>query len=227
VRIADEIVDTYRGNDARELLDELEADTYRSIGSGYSANPVVHAYALTARTFEIEKPVIEAFFASMRMDITGYENIPENYEKYVYGSAEAVGLMCLSAFVEGDKTKYVELSDGARALGAAYQKINFLRDLASDKSELNRWYFPGSTYQTFDDEDKRLIVQDIQQDISAARVALEKLPRSSRRAVNLSLAYYDLLLRRLESANVDELKQRRLRVPDARKIALYVKAKLS
>lgn len=153
VRIADEIVDTYRGNDARELLDELETDTYRSIGSGYSANPVVHAYALTARTFGIERPVIEAFFSSMRMDITGYENTPENYERYIHGSAEAVGLMCLSAFVDGDTELYGELSGGASALGAAYQKINFLRDLASDTSELDRWYFPGSTYQTFDDED--------------------------------------------------------------------------
>jgi phytoene synthase len=135
--------------------------------------------------------------------------------------------MCLSAFVDGDQKRYDELSGGARSLGAAYQKINFLRDLASDKEELGRWYFPGSTYQTFDDEAKRKVTEDIENDITAARSALGKLPRSSRRAVGLSLTYYDLLLRRLKSADVDQLKRQRLRVPNGIKLALYVKARFS
>lgn len=227
VRIADEIVDTYRGDDTKELLNELEHDTYRSIASGYSANPVVHAFSLTARAYDIQRPVIEAFFSSMRMDIDGYTNSVSNYRRYIHGSAEAVGLMCLSVFVDGDQKRYDELADGAKALGAAYQKINFLRDLASDKQDLGRWYFPETTYQTFDEAQKRSVTEDIEADISTARIALQKLPRSSSRAVSLSLAYYDSLLTRLKAASVDELKKRRLRVPNALKLALYAKANFS
>jgi len=227
VRIADEIVDTYRGSDAAELLDELEHDCFRAIESGYSANPVVHAFALTATAFTIDHSVIRAFFASMRMDLGIYVNSREQYERYVYGSAEAVGLMCLSVFVGGDKAHYDELADGARALGAAYQKINFLRDLASDQQDLERWYFPDSTYETFGDDDKRAVTDDIEHDVDRARAALNDLPRSSRRAVSLSLAYYDRLLDKLKAADIATLKRERLRVPDYVKLALYVRARLT
>lgn len=227
VRIADEIVDTYRGSDANEQLTDLEYDTYRAIVTGYSANPVVHAFALTARHYAIEKTAIEAFFTSMRMDLGAYTNSKSNYETYIYGSAEAVGLMCLSVFVNGDHARYESLSDGARALGAAYQKINFLRDLAADKGELGRWYFPGCTYESFNDADKKTITSDIREDIERAREALGKLPRSSKRAVALSLSYYDRLLDKLQRASVSELKQRRLRVSDTIKLLLYLKARMS
>lgn len=227
VRIADEIVDTYRGSNAAELLDELERDCFRAIDTGYSANPVVHAFALTVTRYALDHDVIAAFFASMRMDLGDYVNSQEQYERYVYGSAEAVGLMCLSVFVDGDKTRYDELADGAQALGAAYQKINFLRDLAVDKQELERWYFPDSTYDTFSEDDKRVVTADIERDVANARTALAGLPRSSRRAVGLSLAYYARLLNKLKAADVATLKRERLRVPNYVKLALYAKARLT
>lgn len=227
VRIADEIVDTYRGTDAGAQLNDLESDTYRALKVGYSANPVVHAFALTAQTYGIDIKAITSFFASMRMDLKAYTNTKSEYERYIHGSAEAVGLMCLSVFVNGDKAEYAKLAPGACALGAAYQKINFLRDLSADKHELDRWYFPDSSYETFNDDDKQTITNDIREDITLARDALAQLPRSSRRAVVLSLAYYDLLLRRLEQASISELKQRRMRVPNPIKLLMYMKARLS
>lgn len=227
VRVADEIVDTYRGKDAPKLLDELEADCYRCMTGGYSANPVVHAFGLTARAYGIDQAVVRAFFASMRMDTRPFKNTQKNYDTYIYGSAEAVGLMCLYVFVNGDKKRYAALSAGARALGAAYQKINFLRDLAADSTELGRWYFPDSTFKTFNDEDKVVVTDDIERDLKQARGALIKLPRSSRRPVELSLQYYDKLLRKLKRTPTSELKQKRLRVNNAVKLGLYAKAKVA
>ena len=227
VRIADEIVDTYRKNDSLELLDELEADCYRSLKTGYSANPVVHAFSLTARRYGIDPALVTAFFASMRMDITAFKNTQANYETYIYGSAEAVGLMCLYVFVDGDTKRYAELADGARALGAAYQKINFLRDLASDNKDLNRWYFPGSTFDSFDDNAKNVVVADIETDITKARTALQELPRSSNKAVSLSLEYYQRLLEKLKRTPTNELRTKRLRISNATKLLLYAKVRLT
>lgn len=227
VRVADEIVDTYRGPDMVNQLDELERSAYKSIASGYSANPVVHAFAVTARTYAIEQAVIAAFFESMRMDTKPYKNTQANYEKYIYGSAEVVGLMCLSVFVDGDAGQYDDLKKGARSLGAAYQKINFLRDLASDNDDLKRWYFPASSYDSFDEATKVKICEDIEHDLREAKVSLAQLPRSSRKAVGLSLAYYELLLKKLNRADAATLKQRRLRVPTLTKLALYAQAKVS
>lgn len=226
VRIADEIVDTYRGPDSAELLDELEADCYRCIVSGYSTNPVVHAFGLTARAYRLDQEVVRAFFTSMRMDTKPFKNTRKNYDTYIYGSAEAVGLMCLSVFLDGDTKRHAELSDGARALGAAYQKINFLRDLAADSNDLGRWYFPASTFQTFDDEKKDEVTADIENDLNDARAALARLPRSSRRPVELSLKYYGTLLEKLRRTPTEELKRKRLRVNNSVKLLLYVKAKV-
>ena len=226
VRIADEIVDTYRKDNSLELLNELEADCYRCMKTGYSANPVVHAFGLTARQYGIERPIVAAFFASMRMDISAFKNTQKNYETYIYGSAEAVGLMCLYVFVDGNKKQFNELTDGARALGAAYQKINFLRDLATDSKELDRWYFPGSTFESFDRKSKDAVVADIEDDINLARIALAKLPKSSNKAVSLSLEYYQRLLEKLKRTSVDELRGRRLRISNVVKLILYAKVRL-
>lgn len=226
VRIADEIVDTYRGPDMVEQLDELEQTTYQAIETGYSANPIVHSFAVTARKYSIERDVIAAFFTSMRMDTTEYKNTKANYQRYIYGSAEAVGLMCLRVFVDGNEKTYEQLRPGAQALGAAYQKINFLRDLASDSSELERWYFPASSYANFDNKVKAAICEDIRHDISLAKAALVKLPPSSQKAVALSLAYYGRLLDKLERTDAAQLKQRRIRVSNWVKTWLYFRAKV-
>ena len=226
VRIADEVVDTYRGPDMAEQLNDLERAIYHAIKTGYSTNPVIHAFALTTREYAIANDVIEAFFTSMRMDTQPYKNTQANYERYIYGSAEAVGLMCLSVFTGGDRQSYESLAPGARALGAAYQKINFLRDLASDSTELKRWYFPDSSFDTFGDKDKARIYDDIARDLEAAKASLARLPRSSKRAVRLSLEYYERLLKKLRRTSATELKRKRLRISNATKLVLYAKTRL-
>lgn len=226
VRIADEIVDTYRGSDAPILLDELKNETLRTLKTGYSSNPVVHAFAVTAKLYNFDEDVIEAFFESMRMDTEPYVNTAANYSRYIYGSAEVIGLMCLSVFTEGNHEQYKKLADGARALGAAYQKINFLRDLASDNNELDRWYFPDSSYESFTDTEKQRIVDDIENDLASAKQALGQLPKTSKRAVSLSLHYYGRLLDKLRAASAEDIKQQRIRVPGSLKLALYMKARL-
>lgn len=226
VRIADEIVDTYRGDDAARLLAELHNDINRCIETCYSANPVVHAFGLTVRAYGIDTKLIDAFIKSMRMDLSPFKNTKTNYESYIYGSAEVVGLMCLYVFINGDKQKYIKLESGARALGAAYQKINFLRDLATDASDLKRWYFPNSSFATFDERAKQRITDDIRNDIATATLALSKLPRSSKKAVALSLRYYSRLLERLEKSSPETLKKNRLRVPTIEKLALYTHARM-
>ena len=226
VRIGDEIVDTYKGNDQQELLDALEAETYAAIKRGYSANPIVHAFARTAKQYGIGKTLLRPFFASMAMDIEPPEYTQEIYEKYIDGSAEVVGLMSLRVFIGEDKKAYEKLEKGARALGAAYQKINFLRDMAADYKELHRIYFPGTTYDSFSDNDKDNIVEDIQNDLATARKSLVKLPTSSRHAVELSLAYYEALLEKLRRTPAATLKKRRVRINDAQKAVIFAQASI-
>jgi len=223
VRIADEIVDTYRGKDQRKLLDNLEKETYDAIKRQYSVNPIVHAFALSASKFNIDKQLIEPFFASMRSDIDPATSFTQKaYDEYIYGSAEVIGLMCLRVFVDGDNESYERLKQGAQKLGAAYQKTNFLRDFASDYSELGRIYFPGVAFDTFTDEQKNVIVKDIQADFAEAKIALTKLPDSSRRAVKASYNVYKELLDELALASADTIKASRIRLSNWRKSQLIL-----
>lgn len=222
VRIADEIVDTYKGPDAAKLLDDLEQTTYDSIKSGYSTNPIVHAFALTARAYGINDTLIAPFFYSMRMDLEPQNYSPTNYEKYIHGSAEVVGLMCLRVFCNGNNTKYDQLAPGAAALGSAYQKVNFLRDLAADYKELGRLYFPGLTFDAFDDTAKQQVVDDIKSDFALALPALRRLPASCRKATLISYVYYNELLQKLERTPAATIKTTRIRVPSRRKLGLII-----
>jgi phytoene/squalene synthetase len=222
VRIADEIVDSYHEKDAGTLLDELERDVYRALQLRYSANPIVHAFAQTAYEFGIEKSLVEPFFTSMRMDLTPQTYTKELYEIYIYGSAEVVGLMCLKVFCAGNDTLYKKLQSGARSLGAAYQKVNFLRDLASDSSELGRLYFPGYTLATFDEAAKRAVIADCRSDLQKATAVMNYLPKSAKRATELSSRYYTALLDELEKTPVDVIKQKRVRINNFRKTLLTV-----
>ncbi|MGV9002197.1 MAG: phytoene/squalene synthase family protein [Candidatus Saccharimonadaceae bacterium] len=222
VRIGDEIVDTYTGKDGRKQLDMLEKETYTAIKTGYSTNPIVHAFAQTAQKYNITKKLIAPFFESMRMDLTPKKYTQNLYEKYIYGSAEVIGLMCLKVFVEGDKKRYEELAPGAKALGAAYQKVNFLRDIASDYIERQRMYFPNTSFQTFDETAKQVIIVDITKDFHEARQALEHLPKSAQKAVKLSYTYYNELQKKLKSTPAETLKQRRIRVSTPKKIYLRI-----
>ncbi len=223
VRIADEIVDTYKGTNSLQLLDDLERATYDALKSGYSTNPVVHAFALTARIYGIDRLLIAPFFYSMRMDLEPQNYSPSNYKKYIHGSAEVVGLMCLRVFCNGNNTRYDQLAPGAASLGSAYQKVNFLRDLAADYKELGRLYFPGVTFETFDETAKQHIVDDIKKDFSDALPALRRLPSSCRKATLISYVYYTDLLNKLEKTPVETIKKTRIRVPSRRKLALIIR----
>ena len=226
VRIADEVVDTYRGNDAAEQLTALERDVMAAIASGYSTNPILHAFALTARQYGIDESLIHPFFESMAADLTATTFTQQEYTRYIYGSAEVVGLMCLRVFVLGDEDQYQAARDGAQKLGAAYQKVNFLRDMKADYDELGRVYFPGVQFDSFDEAAKQAIVADIEQDFAIADRAINELPANSRAAVRASYYYYHELLQQLKATPASILKTQRIRVPNWRKLALLAKARL-
>lgn len=220
VRLADEVVDTYRGPDAGEQLDELEAQVARALVTGYSTNVVVHAFARAARRTGIGPAEIDPFFASMRADLTVQEHDRASYERYVYGSAEVVGVMCLRVFLNADRRPGDPVVEppastvtGARALGAAFQKINFLRDLGADGGELGRSYFPGVEAGTLDDADVRTVLAEVEQDLALARAALPDLPPRARCAVEATLALYARLLADLARTPADRLATQRVRVP--------------
>lgn len=220
VRIADEIVDTYRGDDAEAELRQLELATYKAIERGYDTNPIIHAFALTAAEYSIEQTIIQPFFDSMAMDLHPTTYDASLYHTYIYGSAEVVGLMCLKVFCQNDKSQYDSLELGARALGSAYQKINFLRDVAADYKELGRLYFPDVTYETLDNVAKNNIIEDIEHDLETAKRYIEALPKNSQKAVALSQLYYTALLKKLKSTPADILKERRIRIGTIKKITL-------
>lgn len=229
VRVADEIVDSYKGADAGTLLDTLEAHVYEQLASkqSFSPNPIVHAFVLTAKLFDITPTLIRPFFASMRTDLTTKSFTKKAYDQYIFGSAEVIGLMCLKVFTLGNKEQYASLETGARALGSAYQKVNFLRDLKADYDERGRVYFPGVQYETFDDAQKHLIETDIKADFVVAKHTIPHLPPSARTAIRTSYDYYWELFKTIEKAPATQIKNRRLRVPTAKKLAFYVKAKVS
>jgi phytoene synthase len=226
VRMADEIVDTYRGPDAPQLLDGLEDETYAAMDRGFSSDLVVHAFMLTARRYGIDRQLLAPFFASMRMDLQPQHYDQKSYERYIYGSAEVIGLMCLRIFCDGDSAAYEHLAPGAQRLGAAYQKINFLRDYAADSTELGRVYFPGVEKTGLTDQAKAAIIKDIRDDLALAEPALRTLPRAVRQAVYLSYRYYGELLDRLEKAPAAHISVRRLRLSAGHKLTILAATRL-
>lgn len=224
VRIADEIVDTYQGEDSLELLDNLEKHAYEQMEKKvpFSTNPIVHAFVHTAKLYNITEDLIRPFFVSMHMDIDASNYSDKEYEKYIYGSAEVIGLMCLKVFCEGDEDLYKELASGARKLGSAYQKVNFLRDMKSDFDERGRVYFPGVSYKNFSDSDKAKIEEDIKQEFKAAKKVIPNIPTSARQAVKTSYAYYYTLLEEIEKLPATEIITKRIRVPNSKKLKIFV-----
>lgn len=226
VRIADEIVDTYKGPEARTILAELEHDTYRALEHGYSTNPLVHAFAQTATRFGIDAKLVRPFFSSMRMDISRNAHDRQSYERYIYGSAEVIGLMCLRVFCQGDDKTYSQLERGAQKLGSAYQKINFLRDIGADAQELGRWYFPDGNYESFSNNLKEQIEAEIADEFDEANDYIAQLPRSARKAVYTSYRYYRALEQAIRNETAATLKTRRIRVSNWRKLSLLIGAYL-
>jgi phytoene synthase len=233
VRIADEIVDgaaSDAGLDDASIartLDDLEQETERAMAIGYSANLVVHAFALAARRAGIGADLTRPFFASMRADITDVEHTQESFDAYVYGSAEVVGLMCLKVFLAGERRtpgQVAQLEEGARRLGAAFQKVNFLRDLAADFAGLGRSYFPGIRVDAFTEADKARLLDDIDADLAASARTLRMLPRSSRRAVVLAHELFAELSRRIRATPASDLVTTRVRVPNPVKLTIAARA---
>lgn len=229
VRLADEVVDgvAYEAGltpaQARKMLDQLEADTERALQSGYSTNLIVHAFAHSARQVGITEELTRPFFASMRADLSSAEHDAESFAMYVYGSAEVVGLMCLKVFLHGqpvNSADYDTMWSGARALGAAFQKVNFLRDLAVDFQALGRSYFPGVTPESMDEATKNRLLDDIDNDLAQSARALPLLPARPRKAVALAHALFEELGKRIRQTPASDLISHRVSVPSSTKASL-------
>ena len=235
VRVADEVVDgaaVEAGLDlvgAARQLNELEAEVEQALELGFSTNLVVHAFALTARESGFGREYTQPFFESMRTDLSETEHDQESFDRYVYGSAEVVGLMCLRAFLLGETVSDAErerFEHGARALGAAFQKVNFLRDLAADFDTLGRSYFPGVSVESFTEEDKVRLLDDIDADLRTSAAVLPDLPATSRRAVALAQGLFAELSVRLRATPADRLRRTRVRVPNPVKARIAAAAAL-
>ncbi|TDN36038.1 phytoene/squalene synthase family protein [Hymenobacter sp. UV11] len=220
VRWADEIVDTFHTQDKAALLAEFERDTYAAIAAGFSLNPVLHAFQWAVTTYQIDHEFIDAFLRSMEMDLEDRNYRQELYEQYIYGSAEVVGLMCLRVFCQGQPAEFERLKAPARRLGAAFQKVNFLRDIRSDYEERGRVYFPGLRYEQFDDAAKRAVEADIRADFEAAYEGIRQLPRPARLGVYLAYIYYLKLFHKLRQAPAQQVLAERVRLPDNTKLLL-------
>lgn len=222
VRWADEIVDTFHDRDKAALLREFREETYRAIDEQFSMNPVLHAFQLAVNRYGIDRDFIEAFLHSMAMDLEDIHYDQQLYDEYIYGSAEVVGLMCLRVFCQGNEAQFEQLRHPARRLGAAFQKINFLRDLRSDYEERGRVYFPGLCYEQFDDAAKRAIEADIRADFEAGYAGICALPPSAKLGVYLAYVYYLKLFDKIRQLPAARILAGRVRVPDNTKLLLLL-----
>ncbi len=222
VRYADEIVDTFHDQDKQNLLTRFKKDTYEAIEAGISLNPVLHAFQLIVNKYKIDVDLIEAFLHSMEMDLDFKTYNDSKYHEYIYGSAEVVGLMCLKVFCEGDESMYQKLREPACKLGAAFQKVNFLRDIKSDFEERGRVYFPGVDFNQFDKNVKSLIEEDIQKDFDDSLIGIEQLPKSAKLGVKVAYLYYQKLFDKIKGLPAETITQKRIRIPNSQKISLLI-----
>lgn len=224
VRFADEIVDTFHGHDKAVLLSEFKEATWQAIERKISLNPILHSFQLTVNQYHIDHQLIEAFMHSMEMDLSKKNYDRAGYEEYIYGSAEVVGLMCLAVFCDGHKETYEKLKPAARSLGAAFQKVNFLRDLKADYEHLDRLYFPGCDFRNFGPEDKAMIEADIQRDFDHAYEGIIHLPLKSRFGVYVAYKYYLSLFKKIKKVKPQRILNERVRIPDYGKMLILAKA---
>lgn len=222
VRLADEIVDTFFETDQEKMLLELERDTFDAIESGWSSNPVLQAFQLVVNTYNIPNDLVHSFLESMKMDLNLKSCDQSTYQKYIYGSAEVVGLMCLRVFLNGDDDKYNELSWSARKLGSAFQKINFLRDIKSDFKDRGRVYFPGIQMNTFSQEQKKAIEAEIRTELDEGLKGIQLLPGGVKTGVYLAYTYFDSLLKKMEKHTPEQIIQQRLRINNGYKFYLLI-----
>ena len=226
VRFADEIVDTFHGHDKAQLLQEFKQDTWLAIERKISLNPILNSFQDTVHKFHIDQYLIEAFFCSMEIDIEATSHDEQSYKQYIFGSAEAVGLMCLFVFCNGDKRSYEMLKPSAQALGAAFQKVNFLRDLKADYEHLNRIYFPGVDFRMFTAEAKKQIEQDIAIDFEAAYKGILNLPVKARFGVYVAYKYYLSLFKKIKKTQPEVILENRIRIHSYSKFFILIRAGL-
>jgi phytoene/squalene synthetase len=222
VRYADEIVDTFHDFDKTYLLNKFKEDTFEAIRAGISLNPVLYSYQKVVNEYNIPLELTTAFFRSMEMDLSKKAYGEDMYEEYIYGSAEVVGLMCLKVFAEGNDELFEQLKQPAKALGAAFQKVNFLRDMKSDFDERGRVYFPGIDFTNFKEESKKKIEEEIMHDFNEALIGINLLPVGAKGGVLLAYKYYLQLFKQIRNVPVSKIKEARIRVPDSRKMRILV-----
>jgi phytoene/squalene synthetase len=232
VRLADEIVDTFHDYPKQELLEDFEKELWRSVDNKISLNPILNSFQHTVNKYSIPKDLINSFLDSMKMDLEKKEyNSVEEYKKYIYGSADVVGLMCLKVFVKGSESSFSELSSFAISLGSAFQKVNFLRDLKDDSNVLNRVYFPNVDMNNFNEKSKKEIILEIEKDFSNSVKGIVKLPKNSKFAVYIAYRYYNKLLKKLKRTSSENIVKKRIRIHNLQKFIViarsYVKYQLN
>jgi len=225
VRFADEIVDSFHGFDKESLITEFEAEYYKTSKRGISLNPILNSFQLTVKQYNISDDLIQAFLKSMKLDLFKSDyNSKAEYDDYIYGSADVVGLMCLKVFVAGDIERYNQLKVEAMRLGSAFQKVNFLRDLKDDNLVLNRNYFPGVDLNSFDEKAKMAIISEIKEDFKIAYQGIVKLPIEAKFGVYTAFVYYKKLLKKLENTPCHEIGNARIRVSNYTKAGLLAQS---
>lgn len=222
VRIADEIVDTFHNFDKEKLFRKFCEDTYFALDNGISANPILNSFQDTVNKFAIDRKLIDAFLKSMEMDLFVSKYDSSNYQEYIYGSAEVVGLMCLKVFCGNDNSTYEKLTPPARSLGSAFQKINFLRDIKSDYAERGRVYFPGIDFNNFTTDQKKSIEKEIETEFEDAWKGVIQLPKGSKLGVMVAYIYYTTLFKKIRLIPVSRIKSERIRVNNFEKFFLLI-----
>ena len=232
VRFADEIVDSFHDYDKKELFEDFSIDLDKALKNKIHLNPILNSFQHTFHKYDIDISLVDAFMKSMKMDLSKkkYSTVKE-FKEYIYGSADVVGLMCLKVFVQGNQKLYLSLKDNAMSLGSAFQKVNFLRDLKADKEDLNRSYFPNTSFKNLDEKDKDFIITDIENDFSKGLDGIKNLPIEAKFGVFMAYRYYNQLLKKLKKTPATEIINRRIRVPNLKKLELltrsYVKYQLN
>ncbi|MFE3846873.1 phytoene/squalene synthase family protein [Flavobacterium sp. LB3P45] len=225
VRFADEIVDSFHGYDKEDLINDFEKEYYKGIDRSISLNPILNSFQQTVKKYNISDDLVQAFLKSMKLDLIKLDyNSKEEYDEYIYGSADVVGLMCLKVFVDGNDLKYNQLKSEAMRLGSAFQKVNFLRDLKDDNLILNRNYFPGVDLNSFDENAKRAIIKEIEEDFRVAYQGILKLPIEAKFGVYTAFVYYKKLLKKLENTPCHEIGNARIRVSNYTKAGLLAQS---
>ena len=232
VRFADEIVDSFHDYNKTELFNDFSDDLEKALINKIHLNPILNSFQHTFHKYNIDKDLVDSFMKSMRMDLTKkkYSTVKE-YKEYIYGSADVVGLMCLKVFVQGNSKLYNKLKNNAMKLGSAFQKVNFLRDLKADKEDLNRTYFPNTKFEKLNESEKNEIINEIENDFKDGLEGIKQLPLDAKFGVFMAYRYYNQLLKKLKKTPATEIINRRIRVPNLKKIELltrsYVKYQLN